>query len=311
MSAIIANASDASREQAISILEKGGLVAIPTETVYGLGSDATSDIAVAKIYETKGRPSFNPLISHVHDLDSALVQGEFNKTALRLADKFWPGPLTIIVPFMQTGTVCDLARAGLRTIAVRVPLNKFTLELLEEFKKPIVAPSANLSGKLSPTCADHVNNDLGEKIELIIDDGPSSNGIESTVIDCTHDTPRLLRFGAIPHENIEKFIGPLEAANLKNDAPASPGQLLKHYAPNAVLRVNVTKPNPNEALLGFGKTINATLNLSKSGNLVEAASNLFSMLRELDKDYDKIGVVPIPNMGIGIAINDRLWRATK
>lgn len=310
MSEVIAKVSDFSRYQATTILQKGGLVGIPTETVYGLGSDATNSYAVAKIYDVKGRPSFNPLISHVSDLNAAILQGDFNRTALSLAEKFWPGSLTIVVPFKRNGTVCELARAGLNTIAIRVPENQFTLSLLREFEKPIVAPSANISGRLSPTCADHVLKDLGDRIELIIDDGPCSKGIESTVVDCTQEKARFLRLGAIPCEEIESHLGNIELANFEARVPSSPGQLLKHYAPSAKLRLNVLNSTPDEALLGFGKTKNATLNLSPTGNLTEAASNLFAMLRKLDETFDSIAVVQIPQEGLGSAINDRLQRAT-
>ncbi len=310
MSEVTAKVSEFSRYQAAKILQKGGLVGIPTETVYGLGGDATDSYAVAKIYDVKGRPSFNPLISHVSDLNAAILQGDFNTTALSLAENFWPGSLTIVVPFKPNGTVCELARAGLNTIAIRVPENQFTLSLLREFGRPIVAPSANISGRLSPTCADHVLKDLGDRIELIIDDGPCSKGIESTVVDCTQEKARLLRLGAIPYEEIESHLGNIELANFEVRVPSSPGQLLKHYAPSATLRLNVLNSKPNEALLGFGETKNATLNLSPTGNLTEAASNLFAMLRNLDETFDSIAVVPIPYEGLGSAINDRLQRAT-
>ena len=310
MSAVITKASNDSLDQATGILDRGGLVAIPTETVYGLGCDATNSIAVANLYEAKGRPSFNPLITHVYDVNAAMQQGVFNVMALSLAEKFWPGPVTIVVPFKSTGTVCELARAGLQTIAIRVPEHEFTLSLLQRFAKPVVAPSANTSGRLSPTTAEHVFQDLGNSIDLIIDDGPCSKGIESTVVDCTSEIPRLLRLGAVPLNEIESHLGTLTLMEHEASSPSSPGQLLKHYAPRATLRLNADNPNPNEAFLGFGKTENATLNLSQDGNVKEAASNLFAMLRELDKTYDAIAVSPIPNVGLGATINDRLWRAT-
>lgn len=309
MSEIIAKVSSFSCNQATKILQKGGLVGIPTETVYGLGGDATNSYAVAKIFEAKGRPSFNPLISHVCDLNAAILQGEFNSIALSLAEIFWPGPLTLVVPFKTSGTVCDLARAGLNTIAIRVPGNQFTLSLLQEFAKPVAAPSANISGRLSPTLAEHVLLDLENRIELIIDDGPCSEGIESTVIDCTNEKARVLRLGAVPFDEIKNHLDKIELANFETKSPSSPGQLLKHYAPNATLRLNACNSNSDEALLGFGDTQNATLNLSPSGNLTEAASNFFAMLRELDKNFDSIAVVPIPQEGLGAAINDRLQRA--
>ena len=310
MSAAITKVSNDSLDQATSILDKGGLVAIPTETVYGLGCDATNSIAVANLYQAKGRPSFNPLITHVYDGNAAMQQGVFNVMALSLAEKFWPGPVTIVVPFKSSGTVCELARAGLQTIAIRVPEHDFTRTLLQRFAKPVVAPSANISGRLSPTKAEHVFQDLGNRIDLIIDDGPCSTGIESTVVDCTNEIPRLLRLGAVPLNEIESHLGTLSLFVHEANSPSSPGQLLKHYAPRAKLRLNVHSPNPNEALLGFGKTKNATLNLSRDGNVTEAASNLFAMLRELDKTHDAIAVAPIPDVGLGAAINDRLWRAT-
>lgn len=310
MSEIVVKVSDTSQERAVKILHSGGLVAIPTETVYGLGCDATNRHAVAKLYAAKGRPSFNPLISHVSNIDAAQLQGEFNTVALKLAKLFWPGPLTIVLPFRKNGTVCDLARAGLNTIAIRIPSHDSTRKLLEYFSKPVVAPSANISGRISPTLAEHVFHDIGDKVDLILDGGPSSKGIESTVIDCTDERPRLLRLGALALGDLESHVGELGKDTSEGNTPISPGQLLKHYAPTARLRLNVITPRPNEALLGFGKTENATLNLSVTGNLTEAAANLFAMLRELDKSYDEIAIVPIPNEGLGEAINDRLSRAS-
>ncbi len=293
---------------ATAILSRGGLVAMPTETVYGLAGDATNPKAVARIYAVKERPVFNPLIAHVASPHAAFAQGAFSPEARELALHFWPGPLTLVVNATPDTTVCDLARAGLDTLALRVPAHPDAQALLEEFGKPLVAPSANPSGRISPTQAAHVAADLGDKIDLILDGGPCREGIESTVIDARWATPALLRKGTLSPAMIDAVWPGLTEGGGEGQ-PVSPGQLLRHYAPDAALRLNADSPAPGEAFLGFGAVSGATLNLSPSGDLAEAAANLFAMLRELDKTHDRIAVAPIPGDGLGAAINDRLVRA--
>ncbi|MEQ8557148.1 MAG: L-threonylcarbamoyladenylate synthase [Henriciella sp.] len=294
-------------ENAVSILQAGGLVAMPTETVYGLAADAANPDAVAAIYTVKERPVFNPLIAHVASQDAAFAQGDFSDQARTLAAAFWPGPLTLVVNATPQTTVCDLARAGLETLALRVPAHPVARALLEAFGGPLVAPSANPSGRISPTRAEHVATDMGEKIDLILDGGACEQGIESTVIDACGETPVLLRRGTITPDQIEA-VWPGLAEGGDEGRPVSPGQLLRHYAPDAALRLNADAPEPGEAFLGFGPG-EATANLSATGNLAEAAANLFAMLRALDRTHDRIAVAPIPMEGLGAAINDRLVRA--
>lgn len=295
---------------AVRVLSSGGLIGLPTETVYGLAADAANGEAVARIYEAKGRPSFNPLIAHVADLDMAQREGVFRPEALKLVETHWPGPLTVVVDVAPTGTVCDLARAGLNTIALRLPAHALAIELIKAFGRPLVAPSANPSGRISPTTLDHVMSDMGDKLDLIFQGGKAAAGIESTIIDARGDRPALLRPGSLDPAQIEEIWPGLIRPELSPDAPQSPGQLLRHYAPNARLRLNAEAPERGEAYLGFGKGP-ATLNLSATGDLNEAAANLFSMLRVLDDDYDHIAVAPIPSHGLGEGINDRLTRAAK
>ena len=294
-------------KEAVAILKAGGLVAMPTETVYGLAADATNPEAVAAIYRVKERPVFNPLIAHLSSAELAFAQGLFSDKAKRIADAFWPGPLTMVVDETSTTTVCDLARAGLSTLAVRVPAHPVASTLLEAFGGPLVAPSANPSGRISPTRAEHVAADMAGKIDLILDGGPCTEGIESTVIDARGETPVLLRRGTVTPEEIER-IWPGLAEGGDEGRPVSPGQLLRHYAPDAALRLDAAQAEPDEAMLGFGDMA-ADLNLSPSGRLSEAAANLFAMLRELDRSHDRIAVAPIPMDGLGAAINDRLVRA--
>jgi len=294
-------------ENAVSILRAGGLVAMPTETVYGLAADAANPDAVAAIYTVKERPVFNPLIAHVASQDAAFAQGDFSDKARTLAAAFWPGPLTLVVNATAQTTVCDLARAGLETLALRVPAHPIARALLEAFGGPLVAPSANPSGRISPTRAEHVATDMGEKIDLILDGGACEQGIESTVIDARGETPVLLRRGTITPDQIET-VWPGLAEGGDEGRPVSPGQLLRHYAPDAALRLNADAPEPGEAFLGFGPG-EATANLSATGDLAEAAANLFAMLRALDRTHDRIAVAPIPMEGLGAAINDRLVRA--
>jgi L-threonylcarbamoyladenylate synthase len=302
--------------EAARCLAAGGLIAFPTETVYGLGADATNGAAVARLYAAKGRPQFNPLIAHVASVAVARRLAAFHAAAERLAAAFWPGPLTLVLPKTAACDVSDLALAGLDTIALRVPAHPVAGELLAAFGKPIVAPSANRSGHVSPTTAAHVLADLRGRIDLIVDGGPCEVGVESSIVSLA-DTPTLLRPGGLPREEIERVLGHPLADAPSNEAlgetPAAPGMLASHYAPKALLRLNATEARPGEALLAFGHIDNApngTLNLSPRGDLVEAAANLFSHLRALDRGGAKvIAVMPVPDDGLGEAINDRLGRA--
>ena len=296
--------------RAAETLRKGGLVAMPTETVYGLAANAADGKAVARIYAAKGRPSFNPLIAHVASLEMAQREGIFSDKALLLAEAFWPGPLTLVVEVAETGTVSDLARAGLDSIALRMPAHAVAQGLLAAFGAPLVAPSANPSGQISPTRAEHVAQDMAGETDLILDGGFCTSGVESTIIDARGDRPALLRPGSLPSSEIDRIWPGLIRPALNPDAPQSPGQLLRHYAPDARLRLNAKAAQPGEAYLGFGQGV-ATLNLSPNRDLAEAAANLFAMLRQLDAAHDRIAVAPIPEDGLGEAINDRLTRAAK
>jgi L-threonylcarbamoyladenylate synthase len=314
----VLSADAAAITEAARLLRNGGLVAFPTETVYGLGTDATSGQAVARLYAAKGRPSFNPLISHVADVSAARRLGVFNHVADRLAAAFWPGPLTLVVPRAPGCPVADLATAGLDTIALRVPSHPVARELLKAFGGPVVAPSANRSGHVSTTTAAHVAADLSGRIDLILDGGATALGLESTIVACLGDTPALLRPGGLAREEIEAELGmPLATPQAEANAPTSPGQLASHYAPRARLRLDAAVVEAGEALLAFGRrrpadaerTV-ASLNLSPAGDLIEAAANLFSHLRALDQSgAATIAVMPMPHEGLGEAINDRLRRA--
>ncbi len=308
-------------EEAKRLLAAGGLVAFPTETVYGLGADATNGRAVARLYEAKGRPAFNPLIAHVMDLKAAQALGRLNAKASRLAKAFWPGPLTMVLPKAARCRVSDLATAGLDTIAVRVPDHQVARDILASFGKPVVAPSANRSGHVSPTRAEHVQADLAGRIDLIVDGGATPVGLESTIIACLEE-PVLLRPGGVTRSAIERVLGQKLAyapSGLvhSNNARLAPGMLPSHYAPRTRLRLNAGRVAPGEVLLAFGKelpsggkTAEKILNLSARGDLIEAAANLFSHLRALDAlAATTIAVVPIPAEGLGEAINDRLARA--
>jgi L-threonylcarbamoyladenylate synthase len=306
-------ATTASIERAAEILRSGGLVAFPTETVYGLGGDATDDRAVAAIFEAKGRPKFNPLIVHVADPDAAFALGVATNAARRLAEKFWPGPLTLVLRRADGCPVSLLASAGLDTLAVRVPRHPVAQALLRAAGRPLAAPSANRSGRVSPTTAQHVIESLGGRVALILDGGACPVGVESTVVDVSGEAPALLRPGGAIQEDIEAVIGKLPTAT-PTSAPKSPGQLESHYAPALPLRLDAETAQPDEALLAFGPEVPAgarlTLNLSRSGDLTEAASNLFAMLRQLDgSTCHAIAVMPVPDTGLGRAINDRLRRA--
>lgn len=297
-------------EQAVELLKKGDLVAFPTETVYGLGADATNDKATAFIYEKKGRPSFNPLIAHVNGIKMASQYVEINDLAKKLMTSFWPSPLTLVLPRKKDCAVSLLASAGLDTLAVRCPKNKIALDLITAFGKPIVAPSANKSGRISPTTANHIIEDYGADAPFILDGGPCLVGVESTVLLCTGEKPAVLRYGGLAVEDIENVIGSVIRPEKDENAPHSPGQLKSHYAPHLPLRMNALEALEGEALLGFGYAPNAVLNLSETEDLTEAAANLFSMMHQLDNPrYSGIAVMPVPMCGLGLAINDRLKRA--
>jgi L-threonylcarbamoyladenylate synthase len=309
--------------EAARVLAAGGLVAFPTETVYGLGADATNATAVARIFAAKRRPAFNPLIAHVADIATARALGEFEGDAEKLANAFWPGPLTLVLHMQPTCPVAELATAGLDTIAVRVPDHPVARDILRALGKPIVAPSANLSGHVSPTTAAHVLTDMHSRIELIIDGGSTSVGLESTIVACLYGRTLLLRPGGLPRGKIERVLGhvlvdaPARRTESEGDAPIAPGMLASHYAPKARLRLEAVEVLAGEALLAFGPDLPAgaanarrMLNLSQRGDLVEAAANLFAHLRALDAvGVTAIAVMPVPHYGLGEAINDRLARA--
>jgi L-threonylcarbamoyladenylate synthase len=314
----IVEASAEAIEAAAEALRGGALVAFPTETVYGLGADATNARAVAAVFEAKGRPMFNPLIAHVASLEAAAELGEMTEAAARLARAFWPGPLTLVLARRPGGAVADLATAGLDTIAVRVPAHSVARALLRAAGVPIAAPSANRSGHVSPTRAAHVAADLGDRVAMILDGGTATIGLESTVVDATGAEPILLRLGAAARDDIARLLGrPVAVATGEIHTPTSPGMLARHYAPAARLRLNATEVGSDEALLAFGTSqvpphAGPLLNLSWSGDLREAAANLFSALRTLDAaGANAIAVMPIPEQGLGEAINDRLRRAAR
>jgi len=306
---ITQSATASAIKEAAAILRDGGLVAFPTETVYGLGADATNGKAVAAIFAAKGRPSFNPLIVHVTDRAAAETLVAFTPRARALADAFWPGPLTLVLPRKDNSPLSLLVSAGLDTVAIRVPSHPIAQHLIAAADRPIAAPSANVSGHVSPTTAAHVAEELGHKVDVILDGGPTSVGLESTVIGFEAGKPVLLRPGGVSREDIERITGPLILP--ANPKVQSPGQLESHYAPRARLRLNARDTQPGEILLAFGKdTPSSAANLSATGDLREAAANLFAMLRMLDKKTEAIAVMPIPYDGLGEAINDRLKRAS-
>jgi L-threonylcarbamoyladenylate synthase len=295
--------------EAAAALRAGGLVILPTETVYGLAADAANPRAVAAVYEAKGRPSFNPLIAHVADLEAARRIARFDARAERLAKAFWPGPLTLVLPVADPQAVCDLARAGLDTVAVRAPAHPLAHALLEACGGPVVAPSANRSGRPSPTTFADAIEETGQAAAAALDGGPCTVGLESTVVALL-DEARLLRPGAVTRGEIEAVIGPL--AEAEADARRSPGRLTRHYAPKAPVRLNATAAGPGEAYLAFGPAPagERVWNLSPSADLREAAANLFAHLRAADRSGPAgIAVAPIPQEGLGEAINDRLKRA--
>jgi L-threonylcarbamoyladenylate synthase len=317
---LVLDSSSPSINRAVAALRAGRLVVFPTETVYGLGADATNAQAVGSIFAAKGRPSFNPLIAHVADLAMAERFAVFDDRARDLAARYWPGPLTFVLPRRTDCPVADVATAGLRTIALRVPGHPVAAALLREFGGPVVAPSANRSGAVSPTTPAHVIESLGQRHEvaLVLAAGRTEVGLESTVLDLSEAAPLLLRPGAVTREQIELVLGRVDvAAGQDETAPRAPGMLLKHYAPASTrVRLGAVRAEAGEAWLGFGpdpfagRAAVTSLNLSERGDLAEAAANLFAMLRMLDDPKHRaIAVAPIPEQGLGIAINDRLARA--
>jgi L-threonylcarbamoyladenylate synthase len=294
--------------EAVEALRRGGLVLMPTETVYGLAADAADPAAVAALFEAKGRPRFNPLIAHVTGLEAAERFAMFDERARRLAEAFWPGPLTLVVPVTDEAAVCDLARAGLDTVAVRAPRHPLAQALLEAFGGPLCAPSANRSGRPSPTTLQDALDETGGAVQASLDGGACPVGLESTVVAVLDGPLRLLRPGGLAREAIEAVVGPL--AEAEDDARRSPGRLLRHYAPEAPIRLNATAGEPGEAFLRFGDGVDDALSLSPSGDVREAAQRLFSRLRAADRlQPTGIAVAPVPETGLGEAVNDRLRRA--
>jgi L-threonylcarbamoyladenylate synthase len=314
---LVTTLDDRNRKAAIAeaarILLDGGTVAFPTETVYGLGADATSAEAVARIYTAKGRPAFNPLIAHVAGLEAAQEQGHFSTEAEKLARAFWPGPLTLVLPLAASATVCGLARAGLDSVALRVPNHPIAQALIEALGHPLAAPSANRSGHMSPVTAAHVFEDLNGAIDMILDGGPTRVGLESTIVACLDGEPRLLRPGGVPREQIESVLGRVLKEAPRSATLLAPGMMESHYAPRAHLRLNAAVRDANESGLDFGGTFapgSDVLDLSPQHDLIEAAAHLFDYLHRLDRmGKQTIAVAPIPHHGLGEAINDRLVRA--
>ena len=312
LAALIAPADPPAISRAAGLLTAGRLVAFPTETVYGLGGDATNERAVAEIFAAKGRPRFNPLIVHVPGLAEAEALAVFDDRAQRTAGRFWPGPLTLVLRRRGDSGLSLLASAGLDTVAIRAPAHKVAQALLRETRRPIAAPSANRSGRVSPTEAAHVAEELGDRVELILDGGRTPVGLESTVLDLSGEAPALLRPGGVTPERLTELLGPIAAPG--EGQPKSPGMLASHYAPSLPLRLEAVEAYPGEALLAFGPEAPPgfveVLWLSRTGDLAEAAANLFAMLRRLDRpQFTGIAVMPIPERGLGRAINDRLRRA--
>jgi L-threonylcarbamoyladenylate synthase len=306
---VIAAPTSEAIAQAVAILKAGGLIGLPTETVYGLAADAANGDALAAVFALKGRPRFNPLIAHVADRAAAEAIAVFDPLAARLADAFWPGPLTLVLP-RRPGSVHDLATAGLETVAVRVPAHPVARSLLAAFGGPVAAPSANRSGHVSPTTAAHVDEAFGEDLALVLDGGPCDVGLESTVVATADGRAAVLRPGGLARGDIEAITGPLAAPG-DGTAPSSPGQLLKHYAPAAPVRLDATEALPGEVLIGFG-AVAGDLTLSATGDVREAAANLFAALRAADaRRPTGIAVATIPMDGLGEAIHDRLVRAAR
>jgi L-threonylcarbamoyladenylate synthase len=315
MAMTVRAASPEAIAEAANFLRSGRLVAFPTETVYGLGADATNARAVGAIFAAKGRPRFNPLIVHVPSMDAVSALGHITETGRKLAAAFWPGPLTLVLAKRPNCPVADLATAGLDTIAVRIPAHPIGRALLDAAGVPIAAPSANRSGHVSPTTAEHVVADLGDRVAMILDGGATAVGLESTVVDVTGTEPIILRLGGVAREDIARALGrSIALARDENVRSSSPGMLARHYAPATTLRLDARDVRDGEALLAFGKNVprhaGSTINLSPSGDLAEAAAHLFAALRSLDASgATAIAVMPIPAYGLGEAINDRLRRA--
>ena len=300
--------TDTGLSTAVDVLAQGGLVSFATETVYGLGADATNDKAVARIFEAKGRPQFNPLIAHVADIGMAKEFVEWSDEADKLAEAFWPGPLSLVLPLKENSGISPLVTAGLSSLAVRLPAHPLARQMLAKLSKSVAAPSANISGKISPTSVVHVLAGLDGKIEALLDGGNCNVGLESTIIGLI-DAPALFRPGGVPVEAIESVLGVRLAVDTSPETLIAPGQMTSHYAPGASVRLNATKWHAGELRLGFGP-IECDLNLSETGDMVEAAANLFHHLHALDsRDGKSIAVSPIPQSGLGAAINDRLERA--
>ena len=306
----ILGSNNAGITRAVQLLHDGALVAFPTETVYGLGADARNGTAVAEIFAAKQRPSFNPLIVHLADVDMARALVQWSDTAERVARAFWPGPLSLVLPLRQGHGLSSLVTAGLQTVALRVPADDTARALLRDFGGPVAAPSANPSGRISPTTAAHVLAGLEGRIAAVLDDGPCSVGLESTILGLVGDTPALLRAGGLPREALETMLGPALALHAPTEMAkiSAPGQMASHYAPGAQVRLNATTALGNELLLGFG-AMDCDLNLSPSGDLRQAAANLFDHLHTLDAQARPIAIAAIPKHGLGAAINDRLTRA--
>ena len=306
--------SNATIKNAAQKIKEGGLVSFPTETVYGLGANVYNSQAVANIFAAKGRPTFNPLISHIAEIDILKDLAIMDERISALANKFWPGPLTFVVKRKDLNSSLDLVCAGLPTMTVRMPNHPIALELIKLSGVPIAAPSANRSQSISPTTARHVYESLGNKVDIILDGGPCKVGVESTIIDLTTNKVVLLRAGGLAKEEIEIFLGEDVLISHGNpDLPSSPGQLLKHYAPKIPTRINITPDNraPNEFYIGFGN-MECDINLSPNEDLIEAAANLFAHMHiaEEQTDYPAIAIAPIPEKGLGLAINDRIRRAS-
>ncbi len=299
-------------EKAAEVIKSGGLVAFPTETVYGLGANVYNAQAVAAIFAAKQRPHFDPLISHIAEIDFLKEYAATDARVFALAKRFWPGPLTFVLKRIEENPAIDLACSGLRTLTVRMPRHPMALELIRKSGVPIVAPSANKYQSISPTTAQHVADGLGNKVNMILDGGPCAVGVESTILDLTGSQVVMLRAGGTAKEDIEEFLGEEVLISAGNpDLPSAPGQLLRHYAPRNTLRINVVRPDKDEYFIGFGN-IDGDINLSPRGDVEEAAGNLFAYLRLADAaaTRGKIAVAPIPRDGLGLAINDRLKRAS-
>lgn len=313
MNSNIYKANNGNIQRAAEIIKNGGLVAFPTETVYGLGANVYNAKAVASIFEAKGRPAFNPLISHIADIDFLEEYVEVDSRAISLAKHFWPGPFTMVLKRKEHNTAIDLACAGLPTATVRMPNNQIALELIKQSGVPIVAPSANRSQTISPTTAEHVFESLGDRVDMILDGGKCDVGVESTIVDVTGKDVVLLRAGGVALEDIEEFLNEkVIISHGEPDKPSSPGQLLKHYAPNHRFQINVDEPEEGVFYIGFGWQERADLNLSPDGDLNEAAANLFAYMRLADELAGEKGIAmaPIPETGLGLAINDRIRRAS-